>query len=78
MPNTITHLTASLKALISAPDQMVTWHLQVRKGRREIELAGEGIEDDRKRLAAKEARLTELAADSQQKHHSISQCASAL
>ena len=45
--------------------------MQVRKGRREIELARESVEDDRKRLSSKEARLAELAADSQEKHHSI-------
>lgn len=46
--------------------------VQVRKGRREIELARESIEDERKRLSSKEARLAELAADSQEKHHIIS------
>ena len=45
--------------------------MQVRKGRREIELGREGLEDDRKRVSSKEARLAELAADSQDKHHSI-------
>ena len=45
--------------------------VQVRKGRREIELGRESIEDDRRRLASKEARLAETAADSQEKHHSI-------
>lgn len=45
--------------------------VQVRKGRREIELGRESIEDDRRRLASKEARLAESAADSQEKHHSI-------
>lgn len=45
--------------------------MQVRKGHREIELGRESIEDDRKRLSSKEARLAELAADSQEKNHSI-------
>ncbi len=46
--------------------------MQVRKGRREIELGREGVEDDRRRLQSKEARLAELAADSQEKHQTIS------
>lgn len=44
----------------------------MRKGRREIELGREGVEDDRRRLQSKEARLAELAADSQEKHQTIS------
>lgn len=43
----------------------------MRKGRREIELGREGVEDDRRRLQSKEARLAELAADSQEKHQTI-------
>ncbi len=46
--------------------------LQVRKGRREIELGREGVEDGSRRLQSKEARLAELAADSQEKHQTIS------
>jgi len=44
----------------------------VRKGRREVELGREGVEDDRRRLQSKEACLAELAADSQEKHQTIS------
>ena len=50
---------------------LLTSVVQVRKGRREVELGKESIEDDRKRLSSKEARLAELAVDSQEKHHSI-------
>ncbi len=50
--------------------------MQVRKGRREIELARESVEDDRKRLQSKEARLADVAADTQQKHQTISMYAS--
>ena len=57
------HIVEHAKAVID---------VQVRKGRREIELARESIEDDRKRLSSKEARLAELIADSQEKHHIIS------
>lgn len=43
----------------------------MRKGRREAELAREACEDDNRRLTAKEARLAELVADSQDKHQAI-------
>jgi len=52
--------------------QCVNLVMQVRKGRREIELGREGVEDDRRRLQTKEARLAELAADSQEKHQTSS------
>ena len=45
--------------------------LQVRKGRREVDLAKEAAEDDHRRLLAKEARLAELTSDSQEKHQTI-------
>lgn len=52
--------------------QLLDMIMQVRKGRRETEVAREGLEDDHKRLLSKEARLAELAADSQEKHQTIS------
>ncbi len=41
--------------------------MQVRKARRDIELAREGVEDDRKRLVQKEARLAEQEAEVQER-----------
>lgn len=71
LPRTATH-ELPIPSLDSAEQVKDLVDVQVRKGRREIELAGESIEDDRKRLACKEARLAELTADSQEKHHTIS------
>lgn len=64
--------SCTYQAYHEAEQVKVLIDMQVRKGRREIELARESIEDDRKRLACKEARLAELTADSQEKHHIIS------
>lgn len=41
---------------------------QVRKAQREVDLAREVIEDDRKRIQARDSRLNELIAETQEKH----------
>ena len=47
--------------------------LQVRKAQRDVDLARESIEDDRKRLQAKDSRLSELATETHEKHQAICQ-----
>ena len=46
----------------------------MRKAQRDVDLARESIEDDRKRLQAKDSRLSELATETHEKHHAINQC----